>query len=217
MLNWEVTVRHGRLTWLAPSDLDAAQRAVYDRIVAGPRAGGPFRVIGPHGRLEGPFNAMLVSPAVGGALQELGAAIRYRTSLRDRAREIAILTLAAERRSDFEWYAHVQVGRTVALTDTELDALRVGEGCASFRRDEDVVRRCVQALCRTADLDERLHAEAAKELGERATVELVMLVGYYDLLALSLRVWATPLPAGEVAEFATATVAVSSPTSGGER
>jgi hypothetical protein len=31
--------------------------------------------------------------------------------------------------------------------------------------------------------------------------ELVVLVGYYDLLALSLRVWRTPLPAGENSPF----------------
>ena len=33
------------------------------------------------GRLEGPFNAMLFSPAVGHALQALGGALRYQGTL----------------------------------------------------------------------------------------------------------------------------------------
>ena len=67
---------HGRLPWPTPDELDEPRRAVYDAIAGGPRAAGPqaFRLTDDDGRLEGPFNAMLVSPGVGLALQELGAA-----------------------------------------------------------------------------------------------------------------------------------------------
>lgn len=195
---------HGRLPWLRPDELDGPRREVYDAIAGGPRAAGPqsFRLTDVDGRLEGPFNAMLVSPGVGMALQDLGAAVRYRTSLSDRAREIAVLALAALRQSDFEWYAHERVGRRAGLTDQELGSLLRGEEPDGLPESELVVLRTTTALASAGDLDDDEFALAEATLGREGIAELVVLVGYYDLLALSLRVWRTPLPAGETPPFA---------------
>jgi 4-carboxymuconolactone decarboxylase len=194
---------HGRLPWPTPAELDEPRRAVYDAIAGGPRATGPqsFRLTDDEGRLEGPFNAMLVSPGVGLALQDLGAAVRYRTSLTDRAREIAILALAALRRSDFEWYAHERVGRRAGLTDEEMSALLTGDDPSSLSDDETVLLRTTRLLGTAGDLDDDAFATAEAVLGREQLAELLVLVGYYDLLALSLRVWRTPLPAGESSPF----------------
>jgi alkylhydroperoxidase family enzyme len=188
----------GRLPRLSPDDLEPAQQAVYDAIAGGPRAAGPqvFRLLDDAGRLEGPFNAMLHAPGVGLALQDLGAAVRYRTTLPDRCREIAILTLAAVRRSAFEWYAHARVGRQAGLSETELEELRALRAPDSFSAAESVTRDLVLALMQGGDLDDDEFARGRDTLGLEQVVELVTLVGYYDLLALSLRVFRTPLPEG---------------------
>jgi alkylhydroperoxidase family enzyme len=194
---------HGRLPWPAPGELDDVRRGVYDAIAGGPRAAGPqaFRLTDAEGRLEGPFNAMLVSPGVGHALQDLGAAVRYRTSFSDRAREIAILALAVLRRSDFEWYAHERVGRRAGLSEDELSALLSGADPASLSSEESLLLRTTRILATTGDLDDEAFAAAEDGLGREQLAELIVLVGYYDLLALSLRVWRTPLPAGEIPPF----------------
>jgi alkylhydroperoxidase family enzyme len=144
---------------------------------------------------------MLVSPGVGLALQDLGAAVRYRTGLSDRAREIAILALAMLRSSDFEWYAHERVGRRAGLTDEELDSLLVGAEPPSLSPTEKALLRTTRALATDADLDDEAFMAAEAALGREQLAELIVLVGYYDLLALSLRVWRTPLPVGETSPF----------------
>lgn len=190
---------HGRLPWYSPTDLDPARRAVYDAIAGGPRAAGvqAFQLTDEEGRLEGPFNAMLVCPSLGGAVQALGTAVRYGTSLTDRVREIAILTVAAQRRSDFEWYAHSRVALRSGLSDDELSDLREGRSPSTLSPAEDAALAMVRALVTRADLDDEEFAAAIGALGIEQLAELVTLVGYYDLLALSLRVWRTPLPSGE--------------------
>lgn len=199
----EAIPAHGRLHWPKPDELDPEQRTLYDHITTGPRAGAtstsPLTDVA--GRLEGPFNAMLLTPELGDALQHLGATLRYRTTLPDRSREIAILTLAANRRSDFEWYAHARAGRRCGLTDAELHALRHDIGCPSFTPDEQLVRQATHALCRIRDLADELYTPLVAALGIKRVNELITLVGYYDLLALSLRVWRTPLPEGQLAPF----------------
>ena len=189
---------HGRLPWFAPHELGASARALYDRIAGGPRAQGrqAFPLTDPDGRLNGPFNAMLVSPDVGDAMQGLGAAIRYKSGLTARAREIAILELSVLRGCAFEWYAHEHVGRQAGLTDAEISALRDGAPAATFDAAESLVRDLVRTLVRERDLDDATFAAAENVLGAALLMDVIALVGYYDLLALSLRVWRTPLPAG---------------------
>lgn len=197
-------MQHGRLRWLTPDDLDERARAVYDEIAGGPRAQGSqaFALTDDQGRLNGPFNAMLVSPEVGDPVQALGSAIRYRTSLDSRSREIAILALAVTRQCDFEWYAHVRVGAAAGLTAVEIEALHSGQAAPSFSGVERTVHQVVCEVATSRHLSDRSYEVAQSVLGQVALNELIVLVGYYDLLELLLSVWRTPLPAGEPSPFA---------------
>ena len=204
-----------RIPKLDPSALDDDQRSLYDSIAGGRRAQGPqlFRLADSDGRLEGPFNAFLLQPRLGSALQALGASVRYETGLDDRCREIAILVVAAHWRSDFEQYAHEAVARSAGLTDAELAAIRDGRytdlgaahGGGHTTRDsrpaalagrEAVVARTVAALVARGDLDDAEYRQAVEEVGTAGLFELLTLVGYYATLALQLRVFRVPAPEG---------------------
>ena len=184
-----------RLPKFEPTALDAEQRSLYDAIAGGRRAQGPqlFRLADADGRLEGPFNAFLLQPRLGSALQALGASVRYDTGLDDRCREIAILVVAAHWRSDFEWHAHEAVGRAAGLGDAELAALREGRH-AELAGRESVVARTAAALVTRGDLDDAEYGEAVGHLGPAGLFELLTLVGYYATLALQLRVFRVPAP-----------------------
>jgi 4-carboxymuconolactone decarboxylase len=186
-----------RIKKLDPSCLDDEQRSLYDAIAGGRRAQGPqlFRLTDEDGRLEGPFNAFLLQPRLGSALQALGSAVRYDTGLDDRCREIAILVVAAHWRSGFEWYAHEAVARSAGLGDAELAAIRDGRHGELDGR-EAVVARTVAALAGRGELDDAEYREAVGEVGVTGLFELLTLVGYYATLALQLRVFRVPAPEG---------------------
>jgi alkylhydroperoxidase family enzyme len=189
---------HGRLPWLRPEDLDEEQQVLYQSILGSPRNSAPRRIplIDPEGRLQGPFNSMLFNPKLGNSLQSFGSNVRYGTGLTDRAREIAILEVARERRSEVEWLSHADAGRAAGLTDDDLAALRSGSTTSNFAADEAVVRDLAQALVTTRDIDDKLFDRAVIELGQALVVDVVILVGYYELLALVLKASRTPLPVG---------------------
>ena len=179
-----------RIPALVPGALDPDQAALYERIAGGPRARGPqhFALKNADGSLVGPFNALLISPALGGAVQELGAAVRYRTALSAREREIAILIVAHHWTSAFEVMAHEAVGRAAGLTDAELSALRDGGVPDLADEREAVCAQLTWALVR-GDVDDELWARASGVIDSTTIFELTTLVGYYALLALQLRVF----------------------------
>ena len=185
-----------RLPKLPPESLDDAQRTVYDAIAGGRRAQGTqlFRLVDADGGLEGPFNAFLLQPRLGHALQALGSAVRYETGLPDRARELAILVVAVEHDSDFEWYAHAAVGRHIGLTAAELDAVRERRFDELPTEYERVVAATTHALATGGDLDDDRYRRAVSELGRPGLFELLTLVGYYATLALQLRVFRVGTP-----------------------
>jgi 4-carboxymuconolactone decarboxylase len=179
-----------RIPRLTPDELDDEQRAVYESIAGGARAQkSAFRLTDDQGALEGPFNAMLLHPAVGDALQQIGAALRFRGTLSPRAREIAILTVAAHERSRFEQYAHERVARQAGLTDAEIETLAAGGIPELTDADEAIVAVTTRHLLVDETLTEEQYADAAAVLGPARLFELTTVVGYYRLLALQMRVF----------------------------
>ncbi len=173
-----------RVERLSPSALNAVQRGLYDSIVSGQRGQGPqyFPLTQADGSLNGPFGLMVHTPELGAPLQELGARIRYATTVPDRVREIAILTVARECSSSFEAFAHEAIGRAVGLSDAEITALQIG----TFKSDRPA-ENCAAALCSSLAAQAHTSTDAfdAARFGLTAeqVLELVTLVGYYRLLA----------------------------------
>jgi 4-carboxymuconolactone decarboxylase len=184
-----------RLAKLSPAELDEQQRALYDAIATGPRSRGPqlFALTDSAGGLEGPFNAMLLSPPVGSALQALGSAVRYGSALANRDREIAILIVAHAWNCGFEIYAHEAVGRAAGLDDSELAALRWGD-YEQLPEHERLVAKTSAALATRSTLSDHEFDAAREALGLRLLFELTTLVGYYATLALQLRVFDVGTP-----------------------
>ncbi len=186
-----------RLAVLSSEEMTSEQVDLYRDILSGPRGQGPRAVplSSGAGGLAGPFNAMLYAPPVGHALQELGAAIRFRTRLAPRIREMAILVVAQAWDSGYERASHEPIGREAGLTDEEIEALGVGVDPGFADKQEQVAYSVVRALAGpAADLDDEEYDTAVAVLGEQALVELSALVGYYATLALQLRIFRVPAP-----------------------
>ncbi|WP_253828464.1 carboxymuconolactone decarboxylase family protein [Prauserella aidingensis] len=166
------------------SEMTDEQRAVYDAILYGPRARGPqhFELRNLDGTLRGPFGLMVEYPEVGGPLQALGAAVRFRTTLSDREREIAVLTVAYVTGSQFEQAAHEAIGRTCGLGEDIFDALRNNE-TATLTSREQVVVELTRHLVSSPQPADHAITSAATRLDRQTIYEVAVITGYYRLLA----------------------------------
>jgi 4-carboxymuconolactone decarboxylase len=182
-----------RFERVTPESMDQNQRELYETLTNGPRSKDPsFPLTHPDGSLQGPFAALLLSPVIGTALQELGNALRRTSELSPREREIAILLVGSYWECAFELDTHERIARDLGLSDDELASLRHGTVPDFADRREKVCATVTQALTGAAGrIDEKDWDSWTRHIGVVGVFELTSIVGYYSTLALQLRVFAT--------------------------
>lgn len=180
---------------LAPAGLSADQQDLYEKITAGPRANGPFRIMHDDGSLAGPFNALLFAPGIGNAVQELGAALRFKGELPSRTRELVICAVAAALDSEYEWYAHSRAAVVVGVSGEELAQLEAGNVPDSASESERAALELTRELIAEAGVTDSVRAQARTHFGPNGLTELTVLVGYYRTLAGLLAVADVRAPA----------------------
>ncbi len=190
----------GRFPLLTPAELSGEQRAVYSLITGPPRRDGPFTLMYDDGALTGPFNALLFSPAIGTAVQELGAVLRFGGELDGRVRELVICAISADLDSAYEWYAHSRVAATVGVEGAELDHLRRGIEPPTLSAAERAAIRLTRALLHQTTVSDDIHAEVLLHFGHAGVAELSLLVGYYRMLAGLLAAGDVPAPETTISE-----------------
>lgn len=175
---------------------------MYDSITLGPRASAPVvPIVDDEGRLLGPFGLMTIAPAIGEAVQGVGAAIRFAGRLSPLVRETAILTVAAHFRCDFEWFAHREAAREAGLDAASLEAIR-GGAPATLDAGPSVAREVVRSILQTGRLADEAYSAAVERFGDEGLAELVWLAGYYAMLAMALGVFDPELPHAVHGQFA---------------
>lgn len=173
-----------RLPSLPPGDLSPEQRALYDSIAGGDRAkDASFPLTDGSGALVGPFNVLLYSPGVGDVIQQLGTALRFYTELSAPVRELAILVVATYYDCEFERWAHEPIAKRVGLTDDQIANLRAGTR-PDLDADQLIAAYDVcQSILYDKSIADHVYRRAVATLGQDRLVELMMVVGYYGLLA----------------------------------
>lgn len=188
-----------RIEPLRPEGMTDAQREVYNALIGGKRGAG---IKAPDGTLIGPFNAMLLNPALGNRVQSLGEALRFDISLSRRVIEIATLVVGAHWRAQFEWWAHERLARQAGLSDDIIAAIKRGERPVLTDDSEATAYDAASEVYRTQRLSDATYARVVKHFGEAGAFELLALVGYYTLVSLVLNGFNVPLPPGETLPFA---------------
>jgi len=164
-----------RFPHLTPEQMSPQQKAVADKIVAGPRKS-----------MGGPFNAWLRDPALADRLQALGEQVRFHSSLPPRINEFAILITAREWDADYEWYAHYPLALKAGLKAEVAADLANGRRPRGMAADEAAVYDFMSELRKRRRVSDGKYAAVQQQFGDQGVVDLVALSGYYDLVSMTL-------------------------------
>jgi len=172
------------------TELDDAQKRVYEAITAGPR-----------GEVVGPLGVWLWRPKLADRAQRLGEYARYNTCLAPRLSELAILVVARYWGSEFEWHAHKRIALDAGVDPQAVEAIRVGETPSLEAPDQAVLYEFCRTLLHERGVDDALYARTVEALGQAAVIDLVGILGYYSLISLTINAFRVPLPEGAQPEL----------------
>lgn len=172
-----------RIPLPGPNEMNADQKAVYDKIISGPR-----------GTLVGPLRAALHNPSLADAWQALGQVLRYETSLPADLNELAILITARHWNSELEWTIHAGAARKAGLDDKIIEAIRSCKMPEFAREEEREIYDFSRELLENGKVTDRVYDTLLSRWGPVGTVELTALVGYYSMVAMTLNAHGIPLP-----------------------
>jgi 4-carboxymuconolactone decarboxylase len=104
-------------------------------------------------------------------------------SLEPRLREIAILRVAQNVRSDYEFGHHIAIARAAGVTDEEIAELKVFTDSGCFSDLERAVIRYTDAVSLLTPEAADLARELRRWLSDRELLELSFCIGHWNMVA----------------------------------
>jgi len=139
-------------------------------------------VAGRRGGLVNVYKLLLHSPPLAATWLEHVNAVRWKTQLDGRLREIVIIRIAILNRIDYVLQQHVPA---LALADgvtlAECEALKDWRASGMFSEKERAVLAYADAMTREVSVPDDVFANVRRHFDERALVELTVLIGTYNM------------------------------------
>ena len=176
------------LTW---DQMTPAQKTMTENVLFGER-----------GSMAGPFNVMLRSPEMGDLAQKFGAYARFHSQISPKLREMAIMIVMRYWTTQYEFQAHHRAALQAGLSPAICDAIAAGKRPSGMSEDEAAVYNFGSELLNTKQVSDATFQQAVKVLGEQSVTDQMMLMGYYQMVAMMLNVDRYPLPEGQKPELA---------------
>ena len=164
------------------AELDEAQKAVYDSILA------------TRGNIDGPFLAWMHSPELASRAEKLGAFCRYQTSLELIESELLILCVAHHHNCLGEQQIHEPIARSAGLGMDIIDQIRKGSMPNLINVRQSVLFQIANQLLSSQRLTDQTYKEGVQIFGERTLVEIVAVIGYYTFVAMTLNAFEMSKP-----------------------
>jgi 4-carboxymuconolactone decarboxylase len=174
-----------RIPLVEADTLTPEQRGVYERILAGPRRA-----------VVGPLRAVLHNPQLAEHWQQLGACVRYGTTLPQRLKEIALLVTARRWYAELDWQIHEPEARKAGVPEEIIDAIRTASAPAFSDPADREIYTFVRELQETGRVSDAAYRAVHERHGTVGIVELTALIGYYTMVAMTLNAHEVTLPDG---------------------
>jgi AhpD family alkylhydroperoxidase len=100
--------------------------------------------------------------------------------------ELVILRVAHNCDCAYEWGHHERLGRRAGLTGQEIERVADGPGAAGWTARQALLLRAADQLHATRTLSDDLWGALRPLLNDQELIELCMLIGHYEMLAMTL-------------------------------
>jgi AhpD family alkylhydroperoxidase len=100
--------------------------------------------------------------------------------------ELVILRVAHNTDCEYEWGHHERLGKRAGLGAEEIERVRSGPEAEGWSERQALFLRAADELHAGGRIGDALWAQLARQLDEVRLIELCMLIGHYEMLAMTL-------------------------------
>jgi AhpD family alkylhydroperoxidase len=100
--------------------------------------------------------------------------------------ELVILRVAHNTGCEYEWGHHQRLGARAGLGAEEIARVREGSGAEGWSERRRLLLDAADQMHADGQIGDELWARLAAELDERGLIELCLLIGHYEMLAMTL-------------------------------
>lgn len=123
--------------------------------------------------------------------------LRWHSSLPPRLSELAILITAREWTAQYEWYAHYPQAMKGGLDPKVAAAIAEGKRPETMKDDEKALYDLATSLYRDRKVSDAVYKAALDQLGERGIVDMIGIIGFYDITSMTLITLQAGVPDGK--------------------
>ena len=145
-----------------------------------------------------PYRAYIYNPDLANRLLALSDYLRWNTSLPPRLSELAILITARQWTAQYEWYAHYPLALKGGLDVKIADAIAAGKRPEGMKEDETALHDLATELYRDKKVSDQVYKAALNQFGERGIMDIIGIIGYYDLVSMTLITMQAAMPDDKV-------------------
>jgi AhpD family alkylhydroperoxidase len=109
-----------------------------------------------------------------------------RGSLPRRDTELVILRVAHNSDCGYEWLHHERLGRASGLSKEEIDRVRTGPEAPEWSPRQTLLLQAADELHERREISDELWEKLRDEFSEVELIELCMLIGHYEMLAMTI-------------------------------
>lgn len=158
-------------------------------------------LVAKRGRIDGMYLSMLNHPELTRQVGALGSYLRFGGVLPPDMRELTILWVARRLKAAYEWVKHFPYARKAGVPAEVLEAVRTGQEPTGLRADLQLALQVADCVLEKKAIPAPVQEALAAVVGLSGVVELVVLCGFYEMIAGVIFAFEVPLPEGEVEPF----------------
>src|SRR5262249_11848166 len=129
------------------------------------------------------FRAVAILPSSLRPFLELGGSILGGSELTPREREFAILRVAHLTAAEYERQQHVQLARSLGVSDEEIEATASAAPGERLPVDESLICQAAEEITRDVRLSDETLDAVRDRWGDKGAAELILTVGYYNMVS----------------------------------
>jgi 4-carboxymuconolactone decarboxylase len=151
-------------------------------------------IAGARGHMPVSYQSLMNSPGAARAVSQMGTYLRFESAVAEDVREAAVLVVNARLDCPFGWIQHVPLALAAGVDQRAIDGLAAGQLTSWLTPGQRTAALMATESVQDGQAASATLASARDALGVAQTIDLLLAIGYYSMLALYFRSLDLELP-----------------------